>query len=40
MQILFIEISQNFSPNSYVQNAHPELCLKQQIYIYWHEDNI
>ena len=28
--ISYKEISQNISQNSYVQNAHSELCLKQQ----------
>ena len=32
--ILYIEITQKFIGNSYVHNAHPELCLKQQIWIY------
>ena len=39
--MLYVEISQKFSPNSYVQNAHSdELCLKEQIWLYWQEDNI
>ena len=36
--IYCIEISQKLLGK--LLYAHPELCLKQQIWIYWHEDNI